>query len=256
MSYKTYSRKQVLGIPIAAIPLSRIVSVISSEIEIAVKLGLKLPKRTFFYVNANCLTLAQTDNDYKKILQKATLVYSGGFGPVLASRILGRPLSERTPTPDFINEIFEIGEERKWSIYFLGSELASIKKSVEKVKKRFPKLVIAGYHHGYFDEGEEARLISEINRKKPDILIVGMGSPKQEKWIDENKNKINAKVFWSVGALFDIISGKMSRGPIFLQKMGLEWLYRLYQEPRRLWRRYTIGNLQFIYLVLLDKFAK
>ncbi|MBI2327892.1 WecB/TagA/CpsF family glycosyltransferase [Candidatus Curtissbacteria bacterium] len=246
----SFAKIEVLGIPIWAIPLDKIAAAVVAEIERT------KPKKTFFYVNAHCLILAAGDQKYQKILQRASLVYSGGFGPVLASKILGQSLPGRTPTPDFIEKVFAAAQDKGWSFYFLGTEARSLLRAIKKIRQRFPKLAIVGYHHGYFDKSEEKRLLADINRKRPRVLIVAMGSPKQEKWISQNMDKIDASVFWSVGALFDIISGKRSRGPVWLQRLGLEWLFRLYQEPRRLWRRYTIGNLEFIYLVFKARFAK
>ena len=241
--------KKILGVPVATLGLGEIPKVIINNIKVG-------GKKQFFYVNAHCLTLAQKDKEYLSILKRADLVYSGGMGPVLASRILLRPLPERTPTPDFIDQVFEAGEDKNWTFYFLGAELRSLEKAVKKIKQKFPRLAVVGYHHGYFDEGEERKIIADINRKRPTVLIVGMGMPKQEKWIAKNMGKINAGVFWSVGALFDIISGKMSRGPVWMQKVGLEWLFRLYQEPKRLWKRYTLGNIYFVYLIFKAKFYK
>lgn len=245
---KPYPVKLLFNIPVAAVSLQKIPSVIISL------LG-KKRKKIFFYLNAHCLNLSVKDKEYKKILQDATLVYPGGIGPVFASRILGRPLSERIPTPDFIDKIFTEAGKKSWSIYLLGARDGIAQKAAEKLKKRFPKLIIAGYHHGYFDKGEEKDLIKSMNKCKPTILLVGMGSPKQEKWIAENFDKIDAQTFWAVGALFDVISGKLLRAPKWMQKLWLEWLFRFFQEPRRLYKRYTIGNLEFI-LQVLKEFMK
>lgn len=237
--------KTVLGVPIAALRLKETPSVIASLIERNDK------KKTFFYVDAHHFNIASKDSKYKRILQKATLVHVSGMGPILASRILGQSLPERTPTPDFIDEIFAIGERKKWSFYLLGGEEDVVRKAVERIKKEFPGIEIVGYHHGFFADDRE--IVSKINSVKPDIILVGMGTPKQERWIEENKNKINAKVFWAVGALFDILSGKRKRPPKWIQRIGMEWVYRMGQEPRRLWRRYLFGNIAFLFNVLQEK---
>jgi len=233
--------RTVLGIPVAALRLKEISSVIVKLIETS-------GKKTFFYVDANHFNIANKDSSYKKILQRATFVHASGIGPVLASRILNRPLPERTPTPDFIEEIFVKASKKKWSFYLLGGEEDIIRKAVENIQKRFPDLVIAGYHHGFFANNN--KIVEEINRVKPAIILVGMGPPKQEIWIEENKDKINAKVFWAVGALFDILSGKRKRAPKWMQEIGLEWVYRVGQEPKRLWKRYLLGNIVFLFSVL------
>jgi len=246
---RSYPSRVILGVPIAAITLSEISHLITNLI------GSKR-KKTFFYVNAYCLNIANRDEKYKRILQKAFLVYPGGFGPVLASKILGQPLPERTPTPDFIFDVLAIAKERKWSIYLLGGEEHVAKKASEKLKEKFPNLLIVGYHSGHFTKREEKVIIGQLNSKKPTILLVGMGTPRQEKWIAENIDNVDAKVFWAVGALFDFISGRLKRAPFWMQRMGLEWLFRLFQEPTRLWKRYLLGNIEFIYLVLKEALRK
>ncbi|QQG44341.1 MAG: WecB/TagA/CpsF family glycosyltransferase [Candidatus Roizmanbacteria bacterium] len=240
----TYAKKNILGVSIAATHPQNIVFIIKNLIISSKK------KLTIFYVNAYCLLLAQKDETYKNILNKASLIYSGGYGPVFASKILGDPLFDRTPTPDFINKIFSLAEKEGWSFYFIGAKEESIRKALNKIKKEFPKLKILGYHNGYFNLRKEKNILKNINIKKPTILLVGMGSTTQEKWIYKNLKKLDVHVFWSVGALFDVISGYLPRAPVWMQKIGLEWVYRLKQEPRRLWKRYTIGNIKFIYLVL------
>ncbi len=121
--------------------------------------------------------------------------------------------------------------------------------AIKKLKTEYPRLKIVDSHHGHFNRDEELKLIRDINLKGPTFLVVGMGSPKQEKWINENLKKINASVFWGVGALFDVISGRLPRAPLFMQKIGLEWLYRLFQEPKRLSKRYLYGNFKFLYFI-------
>lgn len=236
--------KMVLGIPIAALRLKEISFVIARLIETS-------GKKTFFYVNAHCLNIAGKDPVYKKILQGATLVYSGGMGPILASRILGRPLLDRTPTPDFISDVFVRAQRNKWSFYLLGGEENVARKAAENLWKRFPGLAIVGYHSGFFTNNNE--IIKKINRVKPDIILVGVGTPRQEKWIADNIDKVNAKVFWAVGALFDILSGKRKRAPKWMQRLGFEWAFRLLQEPRRLWKRYIFGNIGFLLTVFRER---
>lgn len=236
-----FTSRNIFDIPIAAATLTEIPKIVTSFIE-------NQGKKTFFYVNSHCLNIASRNREYKSILQRASLVYSGGFGPVLASRLLGQPLPQRTPTPDFIEKVLRTAEKRGWSIYLLGTKLESLKRAIAKLKNKFPKLII-NYHHGYFGHDDEERVISDINSKQPTILIIGMGTPKQEKFIAENMFKINAHAFWAVGALFDVISGELPRAPVWIQKLNLEWLFRLFQEPRRLWKRYLLGNINFLTLI-------
>ena len=145
----------ILGVPIIAITLSEV----SKHVTTLIK---SREKKTFYYVNAHCLNIAGKDKEYRTILQNASLVYSGGFGPVLASRILARSLPERLPTPDFIYDVLKVAQEKGWSIYFLGGEQLVVEKTAKNLKKQFPKLSIAGYHHGFFLQNKE--VITKINR--------------------------------------------------------------------------------------------
>ncbi len=244
----SYPIRAILNVPIRAIELKKIPDVIESLIEHGYQ-------ETFYYVNAHCLNISVKNSQYRHILNKASLVYSGGLGPVLASKLLNQPLPERTPTPDFIDKVFSTAQKRNWSIYLLGTKQASLKLAIQKIKTKFPKLEICGYHHGYFNEAENRKIINEINELKPTLVIVGMGTPKQETWMDENSGKLNVKAIWAVGALFDVISGALPRAPICLQKAGLEWFFRLCQEPQRLWARYLIGNAMFLIVVFLSLFS-
>lgn len=247
MKIRDIPTRTVLGVPIAALRLKEISSVVASLIE---KNG---NKKTLFYVDAHHFNIANKDLAFKKILQEATFVHASGIGPVLASRMLGQSLPERTPTPDFIEEIFSIAEKKKWSFYLLGGEEDVIEKTVKNLQKSFPGMKIVGYHHGFFTNNN--KIAEDINRVKPDIILVGMGPPKQEVWIAENKERINARIFWGVGALFDVLSGKRKRGPKWVRRLGFEWVFRLIQEPRRLWKRYIFGNTEFVFIVLQEKGA-
>ncbi len=251
MSKKLASKapyRLIFDIPIRSLNLKNAAKIAISEIE-------QEGKKTFFYINAHCLNIALNNNEYKDILKQASLVYSGGIGPVLASRFLGQPLEARTPTPDFIEDVFAYGQTKNWSVYIIGAKDQSLQKTVGILKAKFPKLDICGFHNGYFGEQENQRIIQEINFLHPTMVIVGMGTPKQEKWIKDNMYLIDTKVFWAVGAMIDVISGELPRAPLFMQKLNLEWLHRLCQEPKRLWKRYLIGNLLFIGYVIKYKLS-
>lgn len=245
ISKQPYPIKNILGVHIWAIPQKSLPKLITRLVESA-------SKHLFMYVNAHTLNIAQRDFEYKNILNNASLVYSGGIGPMLASKILGQPLPERAPTPDFIDKVFAKAQSKKWSVYLLGTKEKSLKLFIKQLKQKFPKLDICGFHHGYFNHEEEKSIINEINSLKPTLLIVGMGTPKQEKWVNNNMAQLNARAFWVVGALFDVMAGVLPRAPKWIQNLGLEWLYRFLQEPRRLWKRYLIGNVIFILRIILS----
>lgn len=208
--------------------------------------------KTAFYINAHCVNIARADKEYKEILNKADLVYAGGQGIVWAARFLGQPLPQRVNIMDFFDLLVKRLIEKEISIYLLGAGQDTVKKAAQELKNK--GLKIAGYRSGFFDKDEEKEIIQEINNLKPDILLVGLGVPKQEKWIYNHINMLNVNLCWSVGAVFDWLSGQRRRSPRWMIKFGLEWLHRLYQQPKRLWKRYLIGNLIFIYRVIKYKF--
>ena len=130
----------------------------------------------------------------------------------------------------------------------MGGKSHIVKKTEEALKGEGLKII--GSKNGFFDKTEEKEIIREINILKPDILMVGMGVPKQEKWIDRHLQELDVNLCWALGAAFDWLSGQRKRAPRWMIKCGFEWIHRLYQQPKRLWKRYLIGNLVFIYYVL------
>lgn len=206
------------------------------------------------YFNAHCLNVSFNDHEYKKILRSADLVYAGGQGIVWASRFLGMPLPERVNILDFFDKLAKQLTGRKISIYLLGGEKNIVKNTEAVLRKK--GLDIAGARRGFFTQEEEKDIIREINALRPDILMVGMGVPKQEKWICGHLDELDVSLCWAVGAAFEWISGYRKRAPKWMIRFSLEWLHRLYQQPRRLWSRYLLGNFLFIYRVLRLKLKK
>lgn len=211
-------------------------------------------KKIVFYVNAHSINIAAKNPSFKSTLNYADLVYCGGLGPVIAARLLKKLKLKKTTTPDFIYDVFRNMEKNNKSIFFLGSKETNLREMKKNISHRFPKLKILGSNHGYFSILDNQKLIVKINKLKPDLLLVGMGSPKQEEWIVNNYKKIDAKIFWSVGAIFEIFSGKYKRLPKVFNDFGFEWIYRLIQEPRRLWKRYLIGNVDFFSILFKNIF--
>ncbi|MFH1191357.1 MAG: WecB/TagA/CpsF family glycosyltransferase [Candidatus Omnitrophota bacterium] len=206
------------------------------------------------YLNAHCVNTALMDCAYKRILQKADLVYAGGQGVIWAARFLGAPLPERVNILDFFDGLVPELKERKITIYLLGGKEETVKKTEAVLKSK--GLRIVGSRDGFFAKAEEQEIIWEINSLKPNILMVGMGVPKQEKWIANNIAALNVNLCWAVGAAFDWLSGQRKRAPNWMIESGLEWLHRLCQQPKRLWKRYLLGNLIFIHHILKYKIKR
>ncbi len=204
-----------------------------------------------YYVNSDCINRFFLDKKYRLIVKNADLVYPDGMGVVWASRFTQAPLKERVNLGDFLPQLCSLCAQKGYSVYILAGAEGVAQEAANNLRKNFPGLNIKGVHHGFFDEKEESAIIDEINALRPDVLLVGMGVPKQEKWIHRNKRRLNTAVLWGVGALFDYYSLRIKRAPVWMRQTGLEWLFRLGLEPSRLWRRYILGNIFFIWRVFL-----
>ena len=188
---------------------------------------------TVYTPNAEIMMAAQRDAKLKDILKSADLLVADGAGVVLASRLLGRSVPEKVSGVDLIMQCFMALSQKHSRFFLLGSRKGVAEAAAQNMEKDYPGIEIAGCMDGYFSEAEEERIINQINASNTDILLVALGAPRQEKWIDRNKGRLNAKVCIGVGGSLDILSGKTELAPAFFRRNGLEWLFRLYKEPRR-----------------------
>ncbi|HXL73838.1 MAG TPA: WecB/TagA/CpsF family glycosyltransferase [bacterium] len=197
-------------------------------------------------LNIYAANLAYENRWYQEYVNNSAVVHCDSKGIQLAAIALGKrpPLQITYHTWGW--RLFEFCDKNKLSIFFLGSDMETLREAIQKVKSRFPNLKLGG-HHGYFEKTglENRKVINEINRFQPSILMVGFGMPLQEKWIKTNEKSIHANVFCNGGAFLDWISGKRKTAPSIVTKIGLEWFYRLLLEPKRLYRRYVFGIPQF-----------
>lgn len=205
--------------------------------------------------NSEIIFNASKNEELKRIVKSADLVIPDGIGLVYASKIMGVPLKERVTGIDFLDRILRYLEGQGLSVFFLGSKpedgnspgIAAI--AAENIKKKYQNLNVAGTHHGYFKENEEEEIVRIINDSEADFLCVAMGSPKQEKFMFMHQDKLNVKGAIGVGGSLDVWAGMLKRAPRFYQKHGLEWLYRLIQEPSR-YKRMMILPLFMIKVVV------
>lgn len=204
-----------------------------------------------FFLNAHCFNLAQKDREYFDILNSCDYLLNDGIGIKIASKIEKLVLKKNLNGTDFIPEIAEMASMKGYKIFLLGAKDGIAEEAAVKLKEKFEGLQIAGVHSGY---GLDDSVLEMINNSKADILIAGMGVPMQEKWIRENKSKLGSvKLFVGGGAILDFLSQRIRRAPLFMRKIGLEWVFRLCLEPGRLWRRYLVGNFLFFYYILVLK---
>ena len=203
--------------------------------------------RLFVPMYAHCINVAQRDHAFREVLRSDECVpYADGMAVVWASRLRGTGVPERCTTTDLFPLIMQEAASRGTDVFYLGAGPGVARRCAERMRARFPGLRIAGVRDGFFDQEASHVVIEEINRSGASIVLVGMGMPFQEKWVAEHRRSIDAPAVLTCGASFDFHSGRVRRAPAWMRRSGLEWLFRLLIEPRRLWRRYLIGNLVFI----------
>lgn len=199
--------------------------------------------------NAEIIMAAQKDMKLKNVINSAEIVFPDGIGVVLASKLLGNPLESRTAGFDLMVRVMEEANKNHNSIFLLGGQPGIADEASVKIKQKYPDIKIVGVQHGYFVEAEENDIVQKIRNAAPDFLFVAMGAPKQEFFMAKHKDKLGCKVAMGVGGSFDVISGKVKRAPEFMQKAGLEWLYRLINQPTRIRR---MGALPLFLLKVIN----
>lgn len=215
-------------------------------------------KELVLNVNVNAINQALRHRWMGDLLNSAAIVFCDGYGVILGARILGYKILERITYADWMWDISSFSEREGFSFFFLGAKEGIAKSAADRLRERFPKLRIVGIKDGYFDKtgAENDKVIEEINDASPDILLVGFGMPAQELWLKENWHKIDAQIALTGGACFDFISGTIRRAPRWMSDNGLEWLFRLILEPRRMFVRYVIGNPLFLIRVIKERILR
>ncbi len=204
-----------------------------------------------FFINAHCFNIAQKNHEYLQAVNEADLLLNDGIGLKIASFFTSIRFHDNLNGTDLIPEILEISSKSDAGVYFFGGKESVSVKAAERTMSMFPGLPVLGYHSGYFDDKEEKEIIQEINSSGAKILVIGMGVPKQELWTSLNKTKLkNVDIIICGGAILDFLAGEIPRAPLLMRKIYMEWLFRLLLEPRRMWKRYLIGNVRFFYYVL------
>ncbi|HTV14995.1 MAG TPA: WecB/TagA/CpsF family glycosyltransferase [Acidobacteriaceae bacterium] len=214
----------------------------------------ELPPLTIVGPNAHLVNIAQRNRRFAEAMQAADLAVPDGISVVVASRLLGLPIPERVTGGDLMERLCAESALYGFRVFLLGGLPGAAIMAAHTLRLRYPRLKICGTccpPLGFEDDpAETERIRRMVNLYEPDLLCVAFGAPKQEIWMQENRDKLRVGAILPVGAAFDTLSGLRHRAPMFLQRIGLEWLFRLAMEPRRLGRRYLVGNVQFIALVL------
>jgi N-acetylglucosaminyldiphosphoundecaprenol N-acetyl-beta-D-mannosaminyltransferase len=207
-------------------------------------------------VNVAKFVAMQKDAKLKKIISDCNIINVDGMPLVWASKILGEPLPYCKTGCDLFQELVAVCAAKGYKPFFFGAEPWVVEKTVAVFKKKYPSLNVAGFRNGYYKPEEEPQIAEEIRKSSADMLFVGFSSPMKEKFLNKWMPQMQVPFCMGVGGSFDIIAGKTKRAPLWMQINGLEWLYRIIQEPRRMWKRYAKTNPVFIWMVLRELVRK
>jgi N-acetylglucosaminyldiphosphoundecaprenol N-acetyl-beta-D-mannosaminyltransferase len=230
---------EILGVRVHAIGQEELIEQVVSWVK-------QEEHRTLTYVNAHCLNLAVQDSSYRQLLNRTDLVYVDGIGAVWAGRMFGCRRLCKVTGRNWISALCSRGEQENIRIYLLGGHPGVAEAASRHLAQRFPKVDVCGAADGYFKTKSEEQVLKELNTFHPQVLLVGMGASIQEQWVAEHRHQIPAEVCWSVGALFDYLAGLEKPVPRWLEQIGMEWAWRLKEDPKGKWQRYGIGIPCFV----------
>jgi N-acetylglucosaminyldiphosphoundecaprenol N-acetyl-beta-D-mannosaminyltransferase len=240
--------RNLLGYPVLAATMDDVVALCERAIKLRVPL---------FLGQASGPTLVKVQRDYqfRRAFLQADLFFADGAGVVLASRVLGRPVPERIAGIDLMYRLMQRADAKRYRVYLLGAEQWVLDKVVESFRACYPGAVLVGSQNGFFTPDEEPGIAQSIAASNADILLVAMTSPKKEHFIVRWREVLGVPVLHGVGGSFDVVAGKVRRAPALVQRLGLEWSYRIAQEPRRMWRRTGMANVLFAGMVAWEWIA-
>lgn len=241
-------RIDFLGIPIDPLTMGETINTIDKAI-------IENTRINHVVVNAGKVVLMQKDKELHNSVVSCDIINADGQSIVWAARFLGRKIPERVAGADLMQELVKLSSMKKYKCFFFGAKEEVVKKVVEIYSLKYGKDIIAGYRNGYYTREEEPLIAKQISDSGTQLLFVAITSPKKENFMYEYRDILNMVNFtMGVGGTFDVISGLTKRAPRWMQNIGMEWFYRFLQEPKRMWKRYLVGNTRFILLVMREKF--
>ena len=249
MTAHTAPVRHLLGVPISATTLPEVLDLVHDTIVNRGHLQIGV-------VNAAKVVNMGRDRVLQNDVLSSDIILADGISIVWASRLLRRPLPERVAGIDLMHGMLERGARHGYRVFCLGATEEVLRKTTERIAADYPGVNVAGYHDGYFKTHEEEAVAAKIAAAKPDILLVAMTSPKKENFLARWSEQLQIPVCHGVGGSFDVMAGKVRRAPEVWQKLGLEWLYRVKQEPGRLWKRYLVTNTLFCRMVFTELFTR
>jgi|JFJP01.1.fsa_nt_gi N-acetylglucosaminyldiphosphoundecaprenol N-acetyl-beta-D-mannosaminyltransferase len=239
-----FEQVSILGVRVDVVSLDELLKYVFFIIQ-------RRKKTVITYVNVHAINIAYEVGWFRDFINHSGIVFCDGFGVKWAARLFKRRELYRFTPPDWFGRLAKECAEQGFTMFFLGTQQAIVEKAAAVFRENYPGLQIVGVHHGFFNKNvtssENQEIVFRINALKPDILVVGFGMPSQERWILENRDILDVHVIFPVGAFFDYIADEVVRAPRWMTENGLEWLGRLIIEPRRLWKRYIVGNPLFLW---------
>lgn len=238
-------RIEIFGVPVHSVTMGETVDFICGRLE-----------RNCFtqhcVVNVAKLVNMRKDPELDASVRECDIINIDGMGVVLGARTLGHDVPERVSGVDLFHELLAMSEQKGYSVFLLGAKDEVVSETARRVQQQYPELKLAGYHHGYFWDDEEAT-VERIRASGAQLLFVAITSPKKENFINKWRDRLGVTFVMGVGGTFDVVAGKVRRAPLWMQKAGLEWFYRVLQEPGRMWKRYLVTNSVFAWLLLREK---
>jgi N-acetylglucosaminyldiphosphoundecaprenol N-acetyl-beta-D-mannosaminyltransferase len=232
----------IVGVPVAPVRMADALAWVDEAVRTRERLQIGV-------VNAAKIVNMGRDAELRADVLSSHVVVADGMSVVWASRLLGSPVPERVAGIDLMHGILAQGQDRGYRVYLLGATEEVLATAARRMQELYPRVAIVGRHHGYFSEAEAEAVASAIAAARPDVLFVAMTSPRKERFLARWSGSLGVPVLHGVGGSFDVLAGKVKRAPRIWQRLGLEWLYRVKQEPGRLWRRYLTTNAAFVALV-------
>lgn len=241
---------EVLGVTISDLPFDDAVAVAQAMLDAPAA-----QPHVINFANAHTLNCAVEVAGYRDVLNRSDLVYGDGTGVRWAAKLNGTRLRANLNGTDLVPALFDAAAGLGYRYYLLGSDPVTIQTTVEVMRRRFPSWNLSGFHHGYLSPESTVDVIDEINRAEPHLVLIGMGNPRQEQWIDEHRGQLHARLLMGVGGLLDYIAGKNTRAPKFFRWLGAEWLYVAFSQPRK-FTRYLLGNPKFLARIACERWCR
>lgn len=204
-------------------------------------------------VNADKILQMRDDPEMDSIVRRCEIINADGASMIMAARKLGVELPERVAGIDLMWQLCKLANTRRYRVYLLGAKQEVVSAAADVLQERYPDMNLVGYRDGYFSEDEFDSIVNQVFEYQPDIVFVGITSPKKERLIERFRDLGATGIYVGVGGSFDVVSGSIPRAPMWMQKANLEWLFRMMQEPGRLAKRYAVGNVRFLSLLQKEK---